>query len=168
MASSEYHDSFPPSRRELVTNNKSIGTRVVVIVNVLPSACDRSCSLKAHRLERVTIDHNRRARLHAQCQEKTMTTAEKERFVPVWLARNPRFLSRRRRGSPRPRWPRDYQLAGFVLAADVQEAFGLTQGWPSDPRVIPLIEARSVSIDDVLLTPAGNVFRCEPRGWSQL
>jgi hypothetical protein len=94
-----------------------------------------------------------------------MTTPVKQRFCSVWLARNPRFLSRRRR---RPRWPRDYQLAGFVLAEDADEAFGLTQGWPPDPRLIPLTEARSVSVDDVFLTPAGNVFRCEPRGWTQL
>jgi len=97
-----------------------------------------------------------------------MTTSERQGFLSVWLVRKPQFPSRRRLGCPQPRWPRDYDLAGFVLAADVHEAFRLTQGWPPHARVIPLMEARSVSIGDVLLTPAGDAIRCEPRGWSKM
>jgi hypothetical protein len=74
---------------------------------------------------------------------------------------------------PPPRWPDGYRLVAEVDAADPQAAFARTNShdrhWSLQPGVTCIDpEARSTSIGDVVVSPAGEAFRCEPVGWKRL
>jgi hypothetical protein len=87
----------------------------------------------------------------------------------VWHAINPTFGAAYRGRLPMPVWPHEYEYVAAVIAVpDVETVYRLTQDEMEDLRVLtvrPRHRIRSTSVGDVIVTPAGVVYRCAPFDW---
>ena len=68
-----------------------------------------------------------------------------------------------------PAWPGDYRLVGFVDCLTPEDVFAKTQDdWDLKQSHPIVVDFRSTSVGDVVITPSRHVHRCERFGWSPI
>jgi hypothetical protein len=93
---------------------------------------------------------------------------EKQLFQ-VWHVKNPTFGFAPLLGLKPECWPDDYVHVADVIGFNVDHVFGLTQEWDVGETITVFEEpTRSTSVGDVVITPDGEITRCEPYDWSVL
>lgn len=84
----------------------------------------------------------------------------------VWHAKDPMFGLEAVLGRYNE-WPDDYVHVADVVAVGLEDVFGVTQNSSFDDDVFYLVtQVRSTSVGDVVITPNGEIFRCERFDWS--
>ena len=89
----------------------------------------------------------------------------------VWHVANPTYNIGMLLGLPEFMhvcWPRDYEHVANVLATGLEDVFEMTQdSWSDNDNVFCRVKThRSTSVGDVVITPKGEIRRCESDGWS--